>query len=115
MKFSSLLLGVPFLVRIHAAECPRASVSGNAITGFRYFNDCTTWTWRSRDKGTTVTLSPDCILRQAWPNPQNVWAVCIRLEGGEYQCFQTGANGAECSVPSPWCSTTAKIANMWGW
>ncbi|KAL0944777.1 uncharacterized protein CTRU02_202664 [Colletotrichum truncatum] len=115
MHFLILLTITIFSAFVLAADCGEAQVTGDAITGFRFSPGCNTWQWWSRDKQTTITLNPDCQLRQAWPNPQAVKSVCIRRKPGGDKCFNApdaAASGGFCGIPPEWCSD---IENMWGW
>ncbi|KAJ0268221.1 hypothetical protein Brms1b_006038 [Colletotrichum noveboracense] len=117
MHFSSFISAAALFVSAHAGGlCADTTVTGDAITGFRFSTGyCPgAWQWYSRDKGTTITLNPDCQMRQAWPNPQAVTAVCIRNKAGENKCVKapTEADQNFCGIPTDWCNN---IENMWGW
>ncbi|KAI3526987.1 hypothetical protein CPAR01_14063 [Colletotrichum paranaense] len=117
MRLASLLsaTAAAMAVSVQAGgQCADRTASGDAITGFRFSPGCNTWQWYSRDKGTTITLNPDCQLRQAWPNPTAVGYVCIRNKSGGNKCFAapTAADQNFCGIPADWCNN---IENMWGW
>lgn len=115
MHYSSIITAAALFVSARAGgTCAETQVTGDAITGFSFSSSCDAWQWASGDAGTTVTLNPDCQLRQAWPNPQAVTSVCIRNTSGQNKCFgaPTEADEGFCGLPAEWCNG---VENMWGW